>query len=78
MKTALIAMLLACMPAMSAELRGNAIVLTPQEMQRCVEGGGCAVITQSMLAEMQATLQFLMAELEAQIKAKTCRKGEGV
>ena len=42
-------LLLICGPLFAASLEGNKIVLTDDEMRKCVEGGGCTVITNSVL-----------------------------
>lgn len=72
MKTAVLAIaLLTVQQLFAAELRGNAIILTPQEMQQCAESGGCSVITHAALAEMQMMMRSMAMQMG------TCRKGEG-
>lgn len=49
-----IAILLLCAPLAAAELEGNAIKLTPEEVQQCAAGGGCVV---DVLRRLAARLQ---------------------
>lgn len=52
-----LAILLLCAPLMAAELEGDKIKLSPDEMRQCVEGGGCVVVTVDVLRRLAARLQ---------------------
>lgn len=43
-------------PLAAAEVVGNSIVLTPQEIAACIKGGGCSLITQAQLNDIQAAI----------------------
>lgn len=51
-----LAILLLCAPLMAAELDGDRIKLTPDEVQKCAAGGGC-VVTVEVLRAIAARLQ---------------------
>lgn len=50
-------LLLLCAPLLAAEMEGDRIKLTPDEMRQCAEGGGCVVVTVDILRRLAARLQ---------------------
>lgn len=47
-----IVLLLFCLPLMAAELTGDTIKMTADEVARCAAGGGCVLITVDVLAKL--------------------------
>lgn len=52
-----LAILLLCAPLMAAEMEGDRIKLTPDEVQKCAAGGGFVVVTVEVLRAIAARLQ---------------------
>lgn len=46
------AMLLLPTTSQALETKGNNIVLTPEEMAQCVDGGGCLVVPRAILIQL--------------------------
>lgn len=67
-----LAILLLCAPLLAAEMEGDRIKLSPDEMRQCAEGGGCVVVTATQAKEVRETLMGLLAEVER--LQKSCRR----
>lgn len=68
---ALLLVLAACFSARALEVKGNTIVLSPEEVAACANG--CTLVTARALAEFRVVL--IEAVKAAEQAAAVCKKG---